>query len=220
MKPILFNTDMTRTILDNRKTVTRRLIKFPEGTTGRLPECGARDYIYYPGGIKRPPYQDGDILYVRETWRERWGMAYANYGSGNAYPVDDVHEIEFKAGGYTSRMGGILICPDECTVQMPEEWSKWRPSIHMPKEAARIFLKVTGVRAERLRDIKLHDIEREGLYCEPPYTKEHFAYQSGMCIQWVKLWNSTIKKQDLDKYGWNANPWVWVIEFEITEATP
>ena len=67
-KPILFNMDMVRAILDGRKTVTRRVIKFPEGMTGRLSESGATDHIFYPGGIKRPLYRTGDILYVRETW--------------------------------------------------------------------------------------------------------------------------------------------------------
>lgn len=69
-------------------------------------------------------------------------------------------------------------------------WVK-RPSIHMPKEAARIWLKVTNVRVERLQEIALKE--------------------------WKNLWNSTIKKTDLDSYGWEANPWVWVIEFERCE---
>ncbi len=94
----------------------------------------------------------------------------------------------------------------------------WRPSIHMPREAARIFLRVKDVRVERLQEITLEGIEREGLYCDPPYTKGHFAYGPGMSIHWVKLWNSTIKQDDLPLYGWDANPWVWVIEFERVEG--
>ena len=70
IKPILFNTEMVRAILDGRKSCTRRPIKFPEGQTGRLPACGDRKYIFYPNGIKYPPYHPGDILYVRETWHK------------------------------------------------------------------------------------------------------------------------------------------------------
>lgn len=86
----------------------------------------------------------------------------------------------------------------------------WKPSIHMPKEAARIFLRVTNVRVERLQEITTNQIEQEGVETECPHVlngeEKKYAFQN--------LWNSTIKKSDLDRYGWNANPWVWVIEFE------
>ena len=93
----------------------------------------------------------------------------------------------------------------------------WRPSIHMPKEAARIWLKVNGVRVERLQEITEEQAKAEGAidnrgFIHSPYNeydsihtaKEHYK----------QIWNSTIKKSDLDRYGWDANPWVWVIEFE------
>lgn len=165
--PILFNTDMVRAILDGRKTVTRRGIKFPEGQTGHLPESGKRDYIYYPGGIKYPPYQPGDILYVRETWCR---------GS-----------LDYKKEQYYYKADNVDF---SC---------RWHPSIHMPKEAARIFLRVTDVRVERLQDITDIDILAEGL-------------EIGCCFD--DLWNSTIKKKDRPRYGWDANPWVWDIEFQ------
>ena len=103
---------------------------------------------------------------------------------------------------------------------------KWKPSIHMPKEAARIFLKVKSVRVERLQDITPKEIEREGLKnpCEECYAKRETC-EDCICrdeyvdkVIWSELWNSTIKKADLDKYGWDANPWVWVIEFERVEV--
>jgi hypothetical protein len=88
--------------------------------------------------------------------------------------------------------------------------TKWKPSIHMPKEAARIWLKVTDVRVERLQEITTNQIEQEGVETEYPHVlngeEKKYAFQN--------LWNSTIKKSDLDRYGWTANPWVWVIEFE------
>ena len=86
----------------------------------------------------------------------------------------------------------------KASVETPAAW-QWCPSIHMPREAARIFLRVTGVRVERLRDITLADALKED--CERPM---HFD----------ELWNSTIKKADRALYGWEADPWVWVIEFE------
>lgn len=184
--PILFNAEMVRAILDGRKTNTRRAIKFPEGQTGRLPENGARSCIYYPGGIKQPPYQIGDILYVRETI---WQMV-AHYLDAGGETL--CHEFKYAATDKKPEVGGFY------------SWVK-RPSIHMPKEAARIWLKVTDVRAERLKDIKYEDVMKEGISAMPPITAlDEFA----------DLWNSTIQKQDLDHYGWNANPWVWVIEFE------
>ena len=92
---------------------------------------------------------------------------------------------------------------------------KWHPSIHMPKEAARIWLKVTDVRVERLQDITIEGIRKEGL--EPRFNvKDKFS--DGIARgRFLELWNNTIKKSALDKYGWDANPWVWVIEFERCE---
>ena len=87
---------------------------------------------------------------------------------------------------------------------------KWHPSIHMPKEAARIFLRVTDVRVERLKDIG--DCTKEGI-APGTHATAHMNDYDERC-DFAALWNSTIPKKDLDKYGWEANPWVWVIEFE------
>ena len=198
-KPILFNTDMVRAILDGRKTVTRRVIKFPEGMTGRLSESGATDHIFYPGGIKRPLYRTGDILYVRETWNE-----YLNNENIEYCYLADIQNITY--------------------VDMDDEPIKWKPSIHMPKSAARIFLKVTDVRVERLQDITVEQAIKEGFEgipcgcsttgCTDCYD---FGWREPPQVGFMYTWDSTIKKQDLDEYGWNANPWVWVYEFERIE---
>lgn len=85
----------------------------------------------------------------------------------------------------------------------------------MPKDAARIWLRVTDVRVERLQDITIDEIRKEGL--EPRFdVKDKFS--DGIARgRFLELWDSTIKKPDLDRYGWDANPWVWIIEFERCE---
>ena len=89
----------------------------------------------------------------------------------------------------------------------------WKPSIHMPKELARIFLKVTDVRVERLHDITkdYNNFNKEGI-------KEEHGFRSEMHRDFIELWNSIVKKQDLSQYGWEANPFVWVIEFKRMEV--
>jgi len=185
-KPILFNTEMVKAILEGRNTVTRRVIK-PQ-PTHEQPNSLKGSTMWWGNKMFAPPYSVGDILWVRETFNSDW--------------CD--HTI-YKSDGGSARDAGY------------SEEPKWHPSIHMPKTAARIFLRVTGVRAERLQEITGKDIEREGLYCDAPYTRDHFAYAPGMMIHWRKLWNSTIKPADTDRYGWDANPYVWVISFERCE---
>lgn len=205
--PILFNTEMVRAILDGRKTCTRRVIKLPENMDG-VPVGKSGDSnnplgFMYPGCIKRPPYQPGDILYVRETW---CGLPVNEAGHMRGHPV------------YYYRADGDL---------RPEEWrGKWSPSIHMPKEAARIWLKVTNVSVERLQDITEDGAKAEGAkQCyeqintieNKPVTYLAEDYKGYYVLGFKSVWNSTIKKSDLDRYGWDANPGVWVIEFERCE---
>ncbi len=210
IKPILFNTEMVRAILDERKSCTRRVIK-PQpkarlcytyagshGCIGKwiYPSRGAHEFwgeeYKLPENIKdeelskrwNPPYHTDDILYVRETWckgLERY-IYRADYSDTEKF-YRDGKEIEMK----------------------------WHPSLHMPKEAARIWLKVTDVRVERLQEITIDEIRKEGL--EPRFdVKDKFS--DGIARgRFLELWNSTIKKSDLDRYGWNANPYVFVIEF-------
>lgn len=206
-RPILFNTEMVRSILDGRKTCTRRVIKFPDGMTGHpIGKAGDSNNplgVMYPGGIKRPPYQPGDILYVRETWQK-------------AGLVDDFDQVVDGTEKYYYAAGPEKPCFDSWVD--PETGERkdrmpWRPSIHMPKEAARIFLKVTDVRVERLQEIDIEGIRNEGLSS----AAVHCGDMEIALEEWEILWNSTIKKSDLDRYGWDANPYVWVIEFERCE---
>jgi len=220
IKPILFNEQMVRAILEDRKTETRRivkdntlfgLLKDPETRIMRMSD----EDDFYPAGahfrnngkyyLMKPAYKAGDILWVRETWQFVTDMdANEDFMRGT--------ERYMYAASDTPTFNTWINADGSTSDHMP-----WRPSIHMPKSAARIFLKVKNVRAERLQEMTVEDIEREGLYCDAPYTKDHYAYAPGMMLHWQRLWNSTVKPTDLDRYGWDANPWVWVYEFERCE---
>lgn len=208
IKPILFNTEMVRAILDGRKGCTRRLVKFLPGEnpwwTGYIKD-GA---MLYNGRnepcIRNVPYQPGDILYVRETW-ERFECRNCEGDNNGNCPKNPQESVLNRTCGCYMYRATDEICGD----------AKWHPSIHMPKEAARIWLRVTDVRVERLQDITIDEIRKEGL--EPRFdVKDKFS--DGIARgRFLELWNSTIKKSDLDRYGWDASPWVWVIEFERCE---
>lgn len=208
IKPILFNTEMVRAILGGRKTCTRRVIK-PQWE--ECPTCKYvhNEYIYdklaenvycarcgYPlEPERRSPYQPQDILYVRETWErfECWNCEGDERGNCPKEPKKSV--LDKTCGCYMYR------ATDEISGD-----AKWHPSIHMPKEAARIWLKVTDVRVERLQDMTDDDAEAEGCF---DYTSTALGFPD--------VWDSTIKKSDLDSYGWDANPLVFVIGFERCE---
>ena len=181
IKPILFNTEMVRAILDGRKSCTRRIVKHDVEVIlnspyhKKYPEVADKQII---SKLCMPPYQPGDILYVRETFIQA-----------------AAHIFWYKADNKPWMSQGLL----------------WKPSIHMPKEAARIWLKVTDVRVERLQEISGEDLIKEGIdLFRSNYVRVAFD-------EFKNIWNSTIKKSDLDRYGWDANPWVWVIEFERCE---
>ena len=182
-KPILFNTEMVWAILDGRKTETRRCVKFKSHKNPNWTGYIMDGLNIYNGNNeicnKKPQFKPGDILYVRETWAP-WSRTEGL-----------MPKIHYKTDG-----------EDLFRV-------KWRPSIHMPKEAARIFLKVEDVRLKRLQDITQPEAKAEGCAVG--------EWGLEPIIEFSKLWNSTIKKSDLDTYGWDANPWVWVIEFERIE---
>jgi hypothetical protein len=224
--PILFNTEMVRAILDGRKTCTRRLVK-PQpksklcytfagsdvGTWG-YPDKTAHEIwgeeFKLPIDVTKkelskrwnPSYHTDDILYVRETW---CGLPVNEAGHMRGHTI-----YYYKADGELR----------------PKGWrGTWHPSIHMPKEAARIWLKVTDVRVEQLQEITEDGAKAEGInkewamswwaptYYDPdsggyPEYRDTFAFE---------VWNKTIKKSDLDRYGWFANPYVFVIEFERCE---
>lgn len=250
IKPILFNTEMVRAILDGRKACTRRILK------GAIPFDEKAEYwnVLKKGEWSGPicveyfikqgsPYQPGDILYVRETWRVgAWDifnqMIAFDYKDGTCGELTYIHDQElFERLVNQSREDARKAKCEYNGVDFVWEKGKspcrWHPSIHMPKEAARIWLKVTGVRVERLQEITEDQTEEEGFLFTPPclhMTGENYCDIDGPCTSEIKycdmgagelfgkvLWNSTIKKSDIDRYGWDASPWAWVIEFEQCE---
>lgn len=196
LKPILFDTEMVRALLEGRKTVTRRVVKPQPNGNGmvKMPDDSCWPGYWAEVGSPRvikPPYQPGDVLYVRETWAEletAYGVPYY------AYKADD-SDLHHSSG---------------------ENFSRWYPSIYMPRKAARIFLRVTGVRVERLQDITPDQIDAEGC--------KEWAYSAttGEPLpsgpSWFRIaWDNTVKSTDRATCGWEANPWVWVIAFERVE---
>lgn len=211
IKPILFNTEMVRAILDGRKTCTRRICKDANEYT--VPDmefynADKRTYAVHNFADKKHteklsiaertcPICPGDILYVRETvWQK---IGYYLDIDGETKP-SWYSEFKYVASDEKPETGWNY------------SWAK-RPSIHMPKEAARIWLKVTDVKVERLQNIDGKGCVKEGIEEEPlKHVGEDFV--KGM---FHDLWDSTINKSDIDRYGWDANPYVWVIEFERCE---
>ena len=222
-KPILFNTEMVRAMLEDRKTATRRIVK-PQ-LSEECPSCKHvhNEYIYdvtarniYCARCgeplkpeKRAPYHPGDILYVRETWTlEEF--------------YDDEALVHFKAGG---NIGIDYECEgDTYRKLLKYADKKWIPSLFMPKEAARIFLRVKDVRVERLQDITEEQALKEGIHydeCPAGYTWKKRTSMVDCYTSAVgafgHLWNTTIKSEDRERYSWESSPWVWVIEFERIE---
>lgn len=204
-RPILFSGAMVHAILEGRKTQTRRVIKpqpeyaqrdgrllrleeinpdlWPTATARLLPSC--------PYGAK------GHRLWVRETWAVRslpsglW-VEYKADGDNIPLPGPDEHDIRDEGGKV-----------DLARYATPAD--HWRPSIHMPRWASRIDIEITGVRVERVQDISEEDAIAEGI---PPWDRD----PNGVVprIGFASLWDSINGERG---YGWDANPWVWVVEF-------
>lgn len=181
--PVLFNTEMVRATLEGRRSCIR--LKIPIDIVNNCDVETDGTLLSYENNY-------GDFIKPVKLCqyqpgdilyvRETWKKAPNGYYYYEDWQRNDIADI-----------------------------TKWKPSIHMPKEAARIWLKVTDVRVERLQEITEEQAKLEGC---------NSGMLTGPCTargQFENLWNSTIKKSDLDLYGWDANPRVWVIEFERCE---
>lgn len=223
-RPILFNGAMVRAILDGRKTVTRRAVKglqIPkedpsQGETRRRWSAVGQRHARYGfcvfgeteeecaqelGEFGACPYgRPGDRLWVRENWMDLRGTGVEHR------PTPD-SPLQRYAYGADSPPGSLS---DETRKDFG---LKWRPSIHMPRAACRILLEITDVRVERLQAITRSDIRAEGLQCPPELASDDVSpnYRDWYPAAFRELWNST-------GGDWDADPWVWVVEFKRLEA--
>lgn len=217
IKPILFNSEMVQAILAGRKTQTRRVVK-QQPDEDYYYEIKLQDGILtidYNAGdmnsqIVSPYGKPGDILWVRETWRkiqecnsEETIIQYAADKPDSLYLVDGDGFQMFNKNG-------------------TEKLVSWKPSIHMPKEAARIFLKVKDVRVERLQVVSEEDAIAEGVEIKSStlsgqnvfrnYIEDEIIGFVAPENSFASLWQSIYGPE-----SWNQNPYVWVYTFEVVE---
>ena len=187
-RPILFSGEMVRAILDGRKTMTRRVIRFPKGADNDCyPGIAAGHFWWFRDGFStgqriRCPYgQPGDRLWVRETYK----IVEPGF-------MQEREEVYYRA---------------DFRYLKPGENGPWKPSIFMPRRASRTSLEIVSVKVERLQDITERDIIAEGIHRELGGWGNSFGYYTNA---FKALWDSINAKRG---YGWSVNPWVWVIEF-------
>lgn len=198
MKPIYFSADDVRAILDGNMTATRLVVKPQPESKDDIIYRRFLDWYISPDDDSRPeckiksPYQNGDVLYVRETW-----------GKYTPDPEKCYPALYFKASEI-----------------VPPSGIKWRSPSTMPKAHARLFLHIKNVRAERLQDIDYEGCKAYGIWDDYKASSEK-SHEFLMKVAYVKtfaeLWDNALKKAARVRYGWRANPWVWVIEFERIE---
>lgn len=219
-RPILFNGAMVRAILEGRKTVTRRVVKPQPDFLGSMVDpttpfmtldAGLHARIVCPFG------KPGDRLWVRETFAtlgNEDGVAIDwndNMVRGDERGAARIYRASCGVGDY-----GLWQIPDKAfwkpDTNGVQYEGTWRPSIHMPRWASRILLEITHVRVERLQDITRSDIRAEGLQCPPELASDDVSpnYRDWYPAAFRDLWNST-------GGDWDANPWVWVVEFKRVE---
>jgi hypothetical protein len=221
--PILFSAPMVRAILEGRKTQTRRVVKFKntflKGLTGQVQEhhemkacypmpCGGfvfwshkvgkafsdRAYKDDEGGYLCPYGQIGDRLWVRETW--------AKSPTGFIFKAD--YNVDDGFGSVVVDMNTGTTIP-----------LVWKPSIHMPRVISRISLEIVNIRVERVQEISELDAQSEGIVWKKDFGNGLETRDAR--DPFVMLWNSI---NDPRGFGWNVNPWVWVIEFQRAGLTP
>lgn len=220
IKPILFSTPMVQAILEGRKAQTRRVFnpqpptdasfidlydkmvvtaidhhgnEYPKDVEGLYSTFEHDGLPQFP--VFKAAYMPGDILWVRETWR---------MGDFSFIDGDWSASVQYKDGAIGARLHNLT----------EDERLGWRPSIHMPKAAARIFLRVTDVRAERLNEISEEDAIREGCARGDRYAGERSTPAQTAKQSFMWLWNMLNDKRG---YSWCSNAWVWVYTFESCE---
>lgn len=215
-RPIIFSTPMVKAILEGRKTQTRRIVKPTKDKFFgcELSPCELSGEINWGDHINSFYGTVGDILWVRENWR-------VSKKHDSVRPIDLPFDrgltIAYAAGGSRAHNGdGIYVNDDNYPQEVPDWLGKIRPSIHIPRSAARIFLEVTDVRIEKLQDISEADAIAEGI--EDRYGSDHCRWRiygkadtftSAPESSYESLWES------INGAGsWDLNPFVWVISFK------
>lgn len=212
---MIFNGEMVRAILDGRKTQTRRPVKFPHIDRDAMCELSGNELAgeLSAGNYRNCPHgKPGDRIWVRETW----GVVSHELDEDGRIqpwepdrPATSIHEMPFGNGYYSGHAiyaadGGFTWGDDD---GYEDGRSCWKASIHMPRAASRITLEITGVRVEQLRDLSEEDAKSEGV-----------SPAGGVLSGWEHRIN--FRELWMSIYGsdnWEANPWVWVIEFKRIE---
>ncbi|MEB5922773.1 hypothetical protein [Franconibacter daqui] len=207
---MIFNAEMVKAIIDGRKTMTRRIVN-PQAELTKGSGFSWKGHLYGSGSddretnrnfahIKCPFGKPGDRLWVRETWAE----------AGASAP-----NLKLYRANYPEHV------PSHYENVPPAEEIRWKPSIHMPRWASRITLEITGVRVERLNSISEQDALAEGIDAENLYDSQdnydciadhNFTGRPTAAGHFSYLWQSIYGVE-----SWQANPWVWVIEFRVIE---
>lgn len=217
-KPILFNSEMVRAVLDLRKTQTRRVLDMKK-YGGYLQEtdtapgnpaypCYQDEYgDSHPTSIKCPYGKKGDRLWVRETWAYHPDMPKTPEEAGILYKSDE---------DTCADKPGLFWQMNSTGIEHEVIVDKYKPSIHMFRWMSRINLEITDIRVERVQDISWDDAVEEGIF-------KHYDFYEDM--KWVtpepiiedyeELWDSINKKRG---FGWGVNPWVWVVEFKLLKS--
>lgn len=200
-RPILFSGAMVRAILEGRKTQTRRVVK-PQPTSR-----GARSWDEPVCHLADSKFVVGRRLWVRETWQ------------GPLLDSEE-HEAQFREDGPDAfKKPGFCAYRATDTLDAVDSDGNdlgWRPSIHMPRWASRILLEVTGVRVERLNDISKADAIAEGAPPSHP-SIDRVSAEYGHA-DFSRSWYAQLWDQINGPGSWDANPWVWVVEFKRVEG--
>lgn len=219
MKSVLFNSDAITAILNGDKTTFRVPVrpqsKKAAGFYVTTRKCdgafmGVYDYDDNEAMFENsqtPPYCQDDILWVRETWRPV-SATVDLWDTGSPTAIDDGFGYQYKADNAILWRDGFAQKDDEFHTTEIRSDDKWRSSIHMPKEATRMFLRVTEITAKRLHDITAYEITKEGIWLPGCLVPED---------EFARVWDASLSKRKRDKYGWANNPFVWVVSFEQCE---
>ena len=222
-RPMLFSTPLVQAIQAGRKTQTRRPVKWPKWADverdwpALVESCALARYVDgRPVSLMQAPALPGDLLYVRETWQIATGREAGDLGAAIRYRDMEIQPVTMPASK---------------PLPLGLTWDRWRPSIHMPRWAARIWLRVTDVRVERVKDITASAAVAEGarFFDEGSLEPDCFGGRgSGWSMGDPRSFGETLGSARMAfanawiaLYGqeaWDANPWVWAISFERVEA--